>query len=204
MLVLMKCPNCNADLQMDEAREFMFCKYCGTKIANMQQKVQVVNHIQIDAGDLFANLQTRGLANDGFRQSNNTQTLMQRVQSFKRSGSIDQAIAYCNAILDIEPNHSAARRELDSLMKTITDVNVCVRFSGGNIDTVLQTSLDNRQITRYGSGDEKWFMMPIGRHIIKFRLGSKRYSREFEFYDRTSIARFTFSAGRFKNEIYTN
>lgn len=31
-LLQMKCPNCNADLQIDDGLESFFCQYCGTKI----------------------------------------------------------------------------------------------------------------------------------------------------------------------------
>ena len=31
-LVALKCPNCNGEIQMDDAKEFGFCMYCGTKI----------------------------------------------------------------------------------------------------------------------------------------------------------------------------
>lgn len=37
----MKCPQCGADFQLDDSREFGFCTYCGTKI--MQEKI-VVEH----------------------------------------------------------------------------------------------------------------------------------------------------------------
>lgn len=31
-LVPIKCPNCNADLDIDPTREFCFCQHCGTKL----------------------------------------------------------------------------------------------------------------------------------------------------------------------------
>ncbi len=198
MLVLMKCPNCNADLQMEETREYMFCQYCGTKVANMQQKVQVVNHIQIDAASLFPHLQMQnryGIPQIGL--------LLGKIQEMKRIGNIDQAIAYCDAVLVLDPNNQEVLRERDLMLKTITNPNVFVRFTSVNQNAGLQTSIDNRQITRYMIGEEKRFTLPLGRHIIKFRSGMKRYAREFEIYDRNSIARFTFTVGRYSNEIYT-
>ncbi len=32
-LIEIKCPNCNASLEVDADRQFLFCQYCGTKIA---------------------------------------------------------------------------------------------------------------------------------------------------------------------------
>lgn len=40
-LIAMKCPNCGADIQLDDSREFGFCNFCGTKV--MQEKI-VVEH----------------------------------------------------------------------------------------------------------------------------------------------------------------
>lgn len=37
MLVEMKCPQCGAVMQMDDSKEFIFCTYCGTKIANVAE-----------------------------------------------------------------------------------------------------------------------------------------------------------------------
>lgn len=31
-IIALKCPNCNADIELDQDREFGFCNYCGTKI----------------------------------------------------------------------------------------------------------------------------------------------------------------------------
>ena len=31
-LIALKCPQCNADLEIDSEREFMYCEYCGTKV----------------------------------------------------------------------------------------------------------------------------------------------------------------------------
>lgn len=31
-LVHLRCPDCGADLEVDNSREFCFCQYCGAKI----------------------------------------------------------------------------------------------------------------------------------------------------------------------------
>ena len=31
-LIALKCPQCNADLEIDSEREFMYCEYCGPKV----------------------------------------------------------------------------------------------------------------------------------------------------------------------------
>ena len=41
MLVKMECPQCGAPLEMDETATHMFCMYCGTRIENLAQKVEI-------------------------------------------------------------------------------------------------------------------------------------------------------------------
>lgn len=48
-LIKMKCPDCNATLNVDPQREFMYCEYCGTKIMlDKEEKVKrIVNEAEI-------------------------------------------------------------------------------------------------------------------------------------------------------------
>ncbi len=41
MLVNTTCPNCGAQLSVDDTREVLFCSFCGTKIVNFAQKIEV-------------------------------------------------------------------------------------------------------------------------------------------------------------------
>lgn len=55
-MVALKCPQCGADVEMDETREFGFCTFCGTKV--MQDKV-VVEHkgsVKVDDSNELKNL----------------------------------------------------------------------------------------------------------------------------------------------------
>ena len=55
-MIALKCPQCGADIQLDDTREFGFCNYCGTKV--MQDKV-VVEHtgaVVIDESDALEKL----------------------------------------------------------------------------------------------------------------------------------------------------
>lgn len=55
-IVPLKCPECNADITIDEDREFGFCSFCGTKI--MVETVQRTS-TKIDHSDEVANLVLR-------------------------------------------------------------------------------------------------------------------------------------------------
>lgn len=50
-LIVLKCPQCSADIDFDESRDLMFCKYCGTKI--LREQVNVINQITKDAQYYF-------------------------------------------------------------------------------------------------------------------------------------------------------
>lgn len=47
MLVKMICPQCGATLDMDDSREFIFCRFCGTKILNTAQKIEVKQDVNV-------------------------------------------------------------------------------------------------------------------------------------------------------------
>ncbi len=58
--IAVKCPQCGADIQFDDSREFGFCNYCGSKV--VQDKVVVehrgtinVNYVNNDFETKFAN-----------------------------------------------------------------------------------------------------------------------------------------------------
>lgn len=40
-LIHLRCPDCGADLEVDNSREFCFCQYCGTKIILEDQSASV-------------------------------------------------------------------------------------------------------------------------------------------------------------------
>lgn len=42
-LIALKCPQCNADLEIDSEREFMYCEYCGTKVMR-DSHTQITNN----------------------------------------------------------------------------------------------------------------------------------------------------------------
>lgn len=49
--IVMKCPNCGANVDFDEGQEVGFCKYCGTKVMQENpsvQKIKIDNPIKID------------------------------------------------------------------------------------------------------------------------------------------------------------
>lgn len=84
-MIALKCPQCGADIQLDDTREFGFCNYCGTKV--MQDKV-VVEH----KGNVTV---------DNSEKVNNLYQLARRAT---KSQNYDSAATYYNQILIERPN----------------------------------------------------------------------------------------------------
>ena len=64
-IIALKCPQCGADIQLDDSREFGFCSFCGTKV--MQEKI-VIEHkgtVKLDNYEQLENLYN--LARRSFR-----------------------------------------------------------------------------------------------------------------------------------------
>lgn len=40
-MLQLKCPNCGADIALDDTRDFGFCSYCGTKVLLDEYKKRV-------------------------------------------------------------------------------------------------------------------------------------------------------------------
>lgn len=167
MLVTMKCPSCAADLQIDDSRDFMFCQYCGTKIANLAERVQVSGSVKLD-------------------NSTQVQNIFQRAYEFEKAGRIDDAVNYYNRVLDLDLNYAPAREGLARCNTVITHPNVTITFKTIYHDFILQTSINNKQITKYRNGDAYSFTLPVGTHKVKFRIGSHRYSRAVVITDRNT------------------
>ena len=47
MIYKMICPQCSAPLEMEDTKEFMFCRFCGTKIANLAQRVEINQQVNV-------------------------------------------------------------------------------------------------------------------------------------------------------------
>lgn len=58
-LVSLKCPSCGADIELDESREFGFCTYCGTKIIQEKQIVELKGKVEIEGVSTSAQILER-------------------------------------------------------------------------------------------------------------------------------------------------
>lgn len=47
MLINMKCPNCGATMQFDDTQSSMDCPYCGGKVANIAEQVNITQNVNV-------------------------------------------------------------------------------------------------------------------------------------------------------------
>ena len=46
--IALKCPQCGADLNVEDNRDFMFCSYCGSKVTVEKQIVELQGSVTVD------------------------------------------------------------------------------------------------------------------------------------------------------------
>ena len=47
MLVKLQCPHCGATMEVDSERDKIFCTYCGTEIANLKEKIEITQNVNM-------------------------------------------------------------------------------------------------------------------------------------------------------------
>ncbi len=47
MLVKLLCPQCGAAMEIDDQQEQIYCSHCGTKIANIREKVEITQNVNV-------------------------------------------------------------------------------------------------------------------------------------------------------------
>ena len=92
-LVVVKCPQCGAELNTVDDRDFMFCSYCGSKVAFEKQLVEISGTITVD-----------GIAS--------SDAVIDRAEFFMSSKDFDRAISYFDKALDLNPRCSRAHWNL--------------------------------------------------------------------------------------------
>ncbi len=93
-MVALKCPSCNADIELDDKRDVGFCCYCGTKVLIRTPLAQV----------------------DGISTVEN---LLVRADEFFKKNDISKAEEYYNRVLDIDANNTRAKEQINFLKNCV-------------------------------------------------------------------------------------
>lgn len=150
-LIALRCPQCGADIELDDTREFGFCQYCGTKIMQERQNIHLSGSVSVDRSGETANLLIRA------------QTLMQQ-------GRRTDAVKIYERILEIDPANGEAANRLREVESVITSPNVLINHICGNIKSSakINYAIDGRKVGKFDSGSSFWITMPVGTHRLTF------------------------------------
>ncbi|MBR4635773.1 MAG: zinc ribbon domain-containing protein [Clostridia bacterium] len=91
MLVKMTCPQCGASLEMDDSKDFMFCQFCGAKVAIIPERVNVTHSGSVSV--------------DESGKLNNFRYV---AQNALKSGNYGEAYNYCLRIMETDPTDLGA------------------------------------------------------------------------------------------------
>lgn len=149
----MVCPQCGAQVQLDDSREFGFCSYCGTKI--VQDKV-VVEH--------------RGSVSiDHSAEINN---FLCRANEFYQRHDTDNAELYYNKVLDLDFDNEAARNGLQQIYKIINEPNlsISVKTKLYNSKVCVDIFVDGAKYGAVRNGTTENYKLTKGVHNVRFLI----------------------------------
>ena len=147
--VELKCPNCGAKIQLDNTREFGFCSYCGTKLA--QEKI-IVEH--------------RGkIAVDGIAEKD---ALLERGFGFIKEGQFEQAASRFDRALDVDPHCYDAY-----LGKLMCDVKVRTVQGLSSYPIPLDVYPSYHNALKYADVKQRQFLKNANQTIVD-RINAKK------------------------------
>lgn len=175
-MVVLICPSCGASMEVADDRQFAFCQYCGTKIANIR------NTVETDHSTEVANLLIRAL-------------------EFEARNDKERALEYCTRILDMDPYNETARNLENRLMPANQDNNVTIYYQSDlNARYKLRVTRDGKNWIVVDPGDRSSFTLPVGTHRIMFS-GLKSYTISVRVSKPGQKVSITYIEGRKKADI---
>lgn len=158
----MVCPQCGAQVQLDDSREFGFCSYCGTKI--VQDKV-VVEH--------------RG--NVGVDHSAEIDNLLRRASEYMQRGDTDGAEIYYNRVLDLDFDNEIARNAMEKLNKIVKEPNLSIMVTVGrfyNKKASISVNIDKIDRGSISNGEADTFTLCSGTHKVQLKINGVPFSKK--------------------------
>lgn len=107
-IVVAKCTQCGANINVDATKEASVCEYCG--VAFITEKA--INY--------YNTTNTINISNATINMmSVNVDNLLIRAKEYEHSNEIEKALEYYNKILDVDATHSDARESVERIKNTI-------------------------------------------------------------------------------------
>ena len=150
-MTTLTCPNCGAQLDIEEKRQFAFCQYCGTKVYNITNSVELNRSAEI-------------------------YNLIARAREFELKGDYIRMEEYCSRILDIDSNNEDARAMERRIPSFSNSPNIEIIYTS-NLDNKikLRITTDGRNWQILSKGETVFLTLPSGKHRILFS-GRKQLS----------------------------
>ena len=153
--IALKCPSCNADIQLNDTQEFGFCQYCGTKIVQDVQKISITveNEVKVQGISTVDNL-------------------LIRVNQYLEEKEFTKALEYIDKIFDIDANNQTAHK----LKKEIEQQKINMQIqSSKNIR--LQSLIQNAESELSKSNfkkakqyiDDALYLEPNNHKVLKLK-----------------------------------
>lgn len=175
-MVVLTCPNCSATLEIDESRQFAFCQYCGTKVTNLNNSVEINRTVEI-------------------------QNLLIRALEFEQKGYYDMAQEYCNRVLDIDPGNVTAQEIQRRMPGYLCGKNLTIEYQSVHDDKYkLRITLDGRNWNTLNKNETLQLELPVGKHKIVFS-GTRQYIYELKILNVRQKIKILYKADKRKNTI---
>lgn len=171
-IIALKCPNCNADIELDQDREFGFCNYCGTKI-------MIADAVQKVSGTVNIN------------RSSEINNILKRAKDYEERQMLDDAEKYYDRALDIDMDNQEAQEGLERVKTTILEPNVIIErpeLEGSYAEQIV-VSEDDEEVCRLGLGERSFIECPVGRHVFDIRTRNEAIKARITIKDRRDSAK---------------
>ena len=171
-IIALKCPNCNADIELDQDREFGFCNYCGTKI-------MIADAVQKVSGTVNIN------------RSSEINNILKRAKDYEERQMLDDAEKYYDRALDIDMDNQEAQEGLERVKTTILEPNVIIERPEleGSYAEQRVVSEDGEEVCRLGLGERSFIECPVGRHVFDIRTRNEAIKARITIKDRRDSAK---------------
>lgn len=145
--VALKCPQCGADIEFDEGREFGFCQYCGTKIVPERQDIHISGSVNIDRG-------------------REIESMLIRARTLMSQGREEEARCLYEKILEIDAYNAEAGNALRAIESVIIEPNLVVRDTKAASCVYIKVKVDNNYKAKFPAGSAGSFKLPCGNHTV--------------------------------------
>ena len=181
MIVSLKCPGCGANMDVDDSRDFCFCTYCGYKIVNMKEKIEISGAVNID-------------------NSQAIQNLLSRAKTLENAGSINEAYNSYSKVLEMDPANMVAAEGINRVNSVVTEPNVTIKFVSEVSPAAVLRIRSGSLKTVVSNGGSLQITLPVGNNTVAFK-GKKGYKRDIVIEDRNTRVNVLYTEGKHVNRI---